>query len=95
MLHHQVEVLWRLIGLVVLDHVGMVERSQDKDLLPQLIDSTCYVVLFYNFDGYFQIGIRLADCQKHLPEVAGAELRLGQLVLCLHVVVVHRHSHCT
>ena len=54
-LHDEVDVLLVVVGLVVLDDVGVVEGVEDGDLLHDAVDVVAQLLLVKHLDGHFKV----------------------------------------
>ena len=72
-LHHEVDVLEIVVGLVVLDDVGVVEGVQDGDLLHDAVNVVHELVLVQHFDGDLEVRVVLVVREEDATERASAQ----------------------
>ena len=72
-LHNEVHVFAVVVGLEVLDDVGMVETVQDGDLLHDAIDVVPELVLVEDLDGDLEVFLELVGRHENSTEGANSE----------------------
>ena len=72
-LHHEVDVLEIVIGLVVLDDVGVVEGMQDGDLLHDTVNVVHELVFVEHFNGDLEVRVVLVVREEDTAKRASAE----------------------
>ena len=83
-LHHQIDVLLVVVGLVVLHDVGVVQFVQDCHFFHDAVDVGPQLLFVQHLDGHLEILVMLVRCQEHTTEGTHSEhLRLGVNVIVL------------
>ena len=83
-LHDQVDILLIVVGFVVLDNVGVVERVKDGDLLHDTLNIVSQLHFVENFNCNLEILVVLVLCQEDTAEGANSQhlrLRIDEVVL--------------
>lgn len=82
--HDQVDVFLVVVGLVVLNDVGMVKRVQDRDFLHNAIDVIAELNFVQHFDSDLKVFVMLVRREEYTSEGTDAEyfgLRIDMIVL--------------
>ena len=83
-LHHQVDVLLVVVGLVVLHDVGVVQLVQDCHFFHDTVDVGPQLLFVQHLDGHLEILVMLVRCKEHSTKGTHSEhLRLGVNVIVL------------